>query len=236
MSAAVVWHDVECGGYTADLPLWRELAARGAPGRCSTSAPAPAASRCTSRAPGTRSPRSTSTASCWPSCERAGGDAGVDVETVVADAARLRPPRRFALVAVPMQTIQLLPARAGRLLRLRAPRACVPGGLVALAIADELETFDGAGALPPPDVGVARRAALRLPADRRPRGPGRRRGSSACATRSGPTARRSTAHDVIELAAVERRASSRPRARPPGCSPSPPHDRADAPSTSAPRW
>nr|MDQ6915231.1 class I SAM-dependent methyltransferase [Actinomycetota bacterium] len=26
-SEAVVWHDVECGGYDADLPLWRELAA-----------------------------------------------------------------------------------------------------------------------------------------------------------------------------------------------------------------
>jgi 2-polyprenyl-3-methyl-5-hydroxy-6-metoxy-1,4-benzoquinol methylase len=24
----VIWHDVECGGYGADLPLWRELAAR----------------------------------------------------------------------------------------------------------------------------------------------------------------------------------------------------------------
>ena len=23
----VVWHDLECGGYDADLPLWRELAA-----------------------------------------------------------------------------------------------------------------------------------------------------------------------------------------------------------------
>ena len=23
----VIWHDVECGGYSADLALWRELAA-----------------------------------------------------------------------------------------------------------------------------------------------------------------------------------------------------------------
>ena len=28
MSRRSVWHDVECGGYAADLPLWRELAAR----------------------------------------------------------------------------------------------------------------------------------------------------------------------------------------------------------------
>ena len=25
-SPLVAWHDVECGGYRADLPLWRELA------------------------------------------------------------------------------------------------------------------------------------------------------------------------------------------------------------------
>ena len=28
MSAAI-WHDIECGAYTADLPLWEELAAGG---------------------------------------------------------------------------------------------------------------------------------------------------------------------------------------------------------------
>ena len=27
MSLAVRWHDLECGGYDVDLPLWRELAA-----------------------------------------------------------------------------------------------------------------------------------------------------------------------------------------------------------------
>src|SRR3954447_7644142 len=27
-STLVVWHDVECGRYSADLPLWHELAAR----------------------------------------------------------------------------------------------------------------------------------------------------------------------------------------------------------------
>jgi len=30
-SAAVIWHDVECGGYEGDLALWRELAAAGGP-------------------------------------------------------------------------------------------------------------------------------------------------------------------------------------------------------------
>jgi SAM-dependent methyltransferase len=30
--ASVVWHDVECGGYAADLPLWEELASEAAGG------------------------------------------------------------------------------------------------------------------------------------------------------------------------------------------------------------
>ena len=28
---AVVWHDLECGSYSADLPLWRELAGAAPP-------------------------------------------------------------------------------------------------------------------------------------------------------------------------------------------------------------
>ena len=29
-SSAVIWHDLECGAYAADLPLWSELAMRSA--------------------------------------------------------------------------------------------------------------------------------------------------------------------------------------------------------------
>jgi SAM-dependent methyltransferase len=78
---------------------------------------------------------------------------GLDIPTVVADAAAFGLDGRFALVAVPMQTIQLLPdaaARAGFFASAR--RVLAPGGLVALAIAAELETFEG-DFLPPPDVG-----------------------------------------------------------------------------------
>ena len=63
----VIWHDLECGGYVADLPLWRELAASTG-GRSSTSARGPAASRSTSPATVTRSRRSTATPSCSMSC------------------------------------------------------------------------------------------------------------------------------------------------------------------------
>ena len=73
--------------------------------------------------------------------------------TVVADAAGFALARRFALVLVPMQTIQLLPDRRPFLAAARAHLA--PGGLLAIAIAAELEDFgDVAGDLPEPDVGA----------------------------------------------------------------------------------
>ena len=52
-----------------------------------------------------------------------------------------------------MQTIQLLPERSGFFAA--AKRAVVPGGRVAVAIATDLEPYDGAPPLPAPDLGQA---------------------------------------------------------------------------------
>jgi SAM-dependent methyltransferase len=83
--------------------------------------------------------------------ERAGG---LPVDIVLADAAGFDAGEAaFGLVAVPMQTIQLLDGAAARArFFASARRAVAPGGLVALAVASSLETFDGDG-LPAPDVG-----------------------------------------------------------------------------------
>jgi hypothetical protein len=70
---------------------------------------------------------------------------------VLADAEDFALPRRFALIAVPMQTLQLLGERDGFFAS--AARALAPGGLVAVAIADALEAFDEHAALPFPDTG-----------------------------------------------------------------------------------
>ena len=52
-----------------------------------------------------------------------------------------------------MQTIQLLPGVAERAAFFKsARRAVAPGGLVALAIAEELESFEDEGVMPMPDV------------------------------------------------------------------------------------
>ena len=148
----VIWHDVECGRYAADMELWRELAsaARRMPGPildvgAGTGRVAlDLARRGHEVVALDRDPELLAALS-----ERAAA-AGVPVETVVADAAGFELARRdFALVMAPMQTVQLL-GREGRLGFLRSARAhLAPGGVVAIALADVLETFDAEHVLPP---------------------------------------------------------------------------------------
>jgi SAM-dependent methyltransferase len=149
----VVWHDLECGSYDTDLPLWRELAAaaRGpvldigaGTGRVALDL--------------ARLGHDVTAVDLDPELlsvlrERATSE-GLRIETAAADARELALQRRFALVLVPMQTVQLLGGPAGRarfLCRLRDHLA--PGGLAALALADALEGFDAEHTEPPlPDV------------------------------------------------------------------------------------
>jgi hypothetical protein len=80
--------------------------------------------------------------------------AGLAVESVVADArAFALGAARFGLIMVPMQTLQLLGGVEGRAGFLRSARAhLAPGGVVAAALADALESFDGeTDGLPEPD-------------------------------------------------------------------------------------
>ena len=146
----VVWHDVECGRYDADLPLWRELAAaQGGPvldvgagtGRVALDL--------------ARSGSEVVALDLEPELLAALGerarDEGLAVRTVAADAAGFALDAAFRLIIVPMQTIQLLPERAGFLAAAR--RHVRPGGLLAVAITGGLEPFDADNALlPHPDV------------------------------------------------------------------------------------
>jgi SAM-dependent methyltransferase len=81
---------------------------------------------------------------------------GLPVTVVRADARDFALPARFALCIAPMQTIQLLDGPAGRLAFLAcAGRHLVPGGVLAAALACEMEPFevrDGAPG-PLPDMG-----------------------------------------------------------------------------------
>jgi SAM-dependent methyltransferase len=150
-SEHVVWHDVECGHYHADVDLWLRLAREAAGPVLDVGA---GTGRIALRLAGaghdvTALDRDEELLASL--AERA-GDAGLEVETVVADATGFDLPRRFALIAVPMQTLQLLDDRGGFFAS--AVRALQPGGLVAVAIADALEVFDESAPLPLPDVGI----------------------------------------------------------------------------------
>jgi len=150
----VIWHDIECGRYGADLPLWRELAeAERGPvldlGAGTGRVTLDLARRGHAVVALDREPLFLAALR-----ERAGS---LPVETVVADAADYDlGERRFGLIIAPMQTIQLLGAdgRAGFLRSAR--RHLLPGGLLACALAGEMEAFEADDVLLPlPDEGAA---------------------------------------------------------------------------------
>jgi SAM-dependent methyltransferase len=152
-SPLVIWHDVECGSYTADLPLSRELAAAERGPILDVGAGTGRVALDLARAGHDVTALDREADLLEALAERAAIE-GLSVPTVVADAEAFATGRRFGLVIVPMQTIQLLTSRVAFLETARAHLA--PGGLVAVAIAAALEDFDGAGdELPPPDVGTA---------------------------------------------------------------------------------
>ena len=153
-SPLVVWHDVECGSYRADLPLWEELAGAQAGPVLDVGAGTGRVALELARAGHAVTALDREPELLAALAERARAE-GLRVDTVVADAAGFALERRFALVVVPMQTIQLLPERAGFFASARA--ALAPGGLLALAITGALEGFEGLPdeLLPHPDVGEA---------------------------------------------------------------------------------
>jgi SAM-dependent methyltransferase len=149
VNAKVMWHDVECGSYVADLPLWRRLAAESGGSVLDVGAGTGRVTLDLARAGHEVTALDIDADLLAELAERADG---LPVRTVVADAAGFDA-GTFALVAVPMQTIQLLPDRRGFFASAR--RAVAPGGLVALAITARLEPFEAEIELPPPDTGEA---------------------------------------------------------------------------------
>jgi SAM-dependent methyltransferase len=139
--AAVVWHDLECGGYRVDLPLWRELA---------------------DIACGPILELGAGTGRVALDLARAGHDvtaldrdpillealrrrvSGSTVQAVCADARSFTLSRRdYGACLLPMQTLQLLGGAAGRrACMLRAREHLRPGGLLACALLSTLEPFD----------------------------------------------------------------------------------------------
>jgi len=129
-----VWHDVECGSYAADLPLWDELA--GEEPRevldlgCGTGRVAIRLAR--------RGHRVTALdveERFLEEAQRRAQARGVEIETVVGDARTFELDRRFDLVLAPMQLVQLFHGTDERLAMLHAAvRHLRPGGQFAGAL------------------------------------------------------------------------------------------------------
>jgi SAM-dependent methyltransferase len=193
-----IWHDVECGSYEADLPLWRELAREAPEGVLDVGAGTGRVALRLAYA-GFDVTALDVDAELLDVLEQRARAAGLDVHTLVADAADFRLDAPVGLVAVPMQTIQLLPERAPFFACAR--RALVPGGRVAVAIATALEPYDGAPPLPAPDLGqaegwtyISQPVAIRLEGDEA--------WIERIRQRVGPHGERTTSDDAIRLSVV----------------------------------
>jgi SAM-dependent methyltransferase len=153
--ATVIWHDLECGAYREDLALWRTLARQSAGPVLDLGAGTGRVSLDLARA-GHRVIALDRDRELLAALQDRAGAAGLAVTTVLADARDFTLSEPVGVGLVPMQTVQLLGGEADRLALLRcARRALVPGGRLALAIADALEPFSVADGSPEPlpDVG-----------------------------------------------------------------------------------
>ena len=238
MTDGRLWHDIECGGYDADLPLWRELAdARGRAGARRRRGHRARGAR--PRAPRARGRRARPRRRAARRAARA-RPRGLPVETVRRRRARLRrSDRRFALDhrADADDPAARRRRRAARASCARARAHLAPGGLLAAALADALEALRRRARPSRRCPTCARSTASSTPAARSPCATRRPRArSSACARSWRATARGRLGDDVIELDRVDadelaaeaarrglRAAAAAARSRRPT-------------STSAPRW
>jgi SAM-dependent methyltransferase len=149
---SVVWHEVECGAYTADLTLWEEMADQ-------TDKPIMELGCGAGRVTLHLAHRgaylvigldwdSDLVAAVWERSGKIPGDAEL------ADVRSFEFATKFSLVIAPMQLIQLLPTSNDRIECL----SCVvnnmlPGGRAAFAIVEEMPYLPPGAAAPPlPDV------------------------------------------------------------------------------------
>jgi SAM-dependent methyltransferase len=155
---SVIWHDVECGSYVEDLPLWRSLAAERGDPLLDVGAGTGRVTLDLARA-GYRVVALDRDPHLIAALERRLGSKGelfppssqAPVTTVVGDARDFDLGEQFPLIIVPMQTIQLLGGLEGRAAFLRcAHRHLAPGGVLAAAIAEVLDLYEVVDGAPAP--------------------------------------------------------------------------------------
>lgn len=147
-SAQVIWHDLECGVYEADLRVWRSLADEyGGPtldvGAGTGRVTLDLAHRGHEITALDRDPVLIA--------ELARRADGLAVTALEGDARDFESDQQFGLIIVPMQTVQLLGGEPGRRQFLeRAACQLRTGGLLALAITEVLDPFSAGDGYPPP--------------------------------------------------------------------------------------
>jgi len=140
MSAAVIWHDLECGAYQADLPLWRELTDAHGDGQ-----PILEIGAGTGRVTLDLARRGHALIAIEHDQELAAElrrrSRGLPVEVIQADACDFALGARVSLCIVAMQTVQLLADRPAFLHCARG--AMTPRGVLALALLDrDVQPFE----------------------------------------------------------------------------------------------
>jgi SAM-dependent methyltransferase len=154
MNDAVIWHDVENGGYDADLQLWRELATQ-VGGRILDLGAGTGRVALDLAAAGHDVTALDSDAVLLDELALRAQADGLEVARLQADARSLGSIGTFALVIAPMQFLQIRGGAVARAKLLAGVAGCLaPGGTFAAAIADLDEAVAAEDAPPPvPDVG-----------------------------------------------------------------------------------
>jgi SAM-dependent methyltransferase len=150
LSSAAIWHEVECGGYAADLPAWERLA-----GSCD--GPLLELGCGTGRVALRLAERGhqvwavDADVALLEALQERAATQGLSVRMIRADVRALELGREFELILAPMQLLQALGSAAARRAALeRAASHLAPGGRLAAAIVEPPPaTPDGpAAALP----------------------------------------------------------------------------------------
>jgi SAM-dependent methyltransferase len=144
LTDAAVWHDLECGRYTADLPYWRRLAAAyGGPVLDLGAGAGRVAIDLAGR--GHDVTALDHDRELLNELTRRAERAGVRVRTALGDARDFSLGQTFPLIVIPMQTIQLLGARGRAGLLRCAAEHLAAGGRLAAAITEHFDLYDAAG-------------------------------------------------------------------------------------------